>query len=408
MPLTVPQLQAAKPRAKPYKLADGLGLYVLVTPAGSRLWRFKYRHDGRERLLAFGAFPEVTVTEARARRDDARKKLRDGVDPGAERRAAQAAAAPIVGESLEALAREWHARQLHTWTEGHAHTTMRRLEAYVFPTLGKRLVREIEPGELLATLRRIEARGHLETAHRVHGIVREVFAYGIATGAAITNPATAVGRKALTPTKVRNLPAVTDPREVGALLRAIDDYPGTHIVRCAFRLAPLVFVRPGELRAAEWREFNLDAAEWRIPGERMKRGVAHIVPLARQALAILGETYALTGRGRYVFPSARGDDRPMSNAAITAALRRMGYDRQTMTWHGFRSIASTLLNEQGWNRDAIERQLAHGSDDEVRAAYNRAEYLPERRRMMQAWADYLDTLRGGNVVALHPIPASAG
>ncbi len=394
MPLTVPQLHAVQPRAKPYKLADGLGLYVLVTPAGARLWRFKYRHGGQERLLTFGRFPEVSTTKARAHRDDAREQLRAGLDPAAERRIQRMPAEPIAGETLQALALEWHTRQAGTWTPGHAHTTMRRLQCYVFPQLGTRPVRAIESPELLASLRRIEARGHLETAHRVHGILKEVFTYGIATGAASTNPAASVGRKALTPAKVRNLPAITDPREVGALLRAIEDYTGTFVVRCAFRLAPLVFVRPGELRAAEWREVDLDGAEWRIPGERMKRGVAHIVPLAVRAVAILREVHSLTGRGRYVFPSARGGNRPMSNAAITAALRRMGYDRDTMTWHGFRSIASTLLNEQGWNRDAIERQLAHGSDDEVRSAYNRAEYLPERRRMMQSWADYLDTLRG--------------
>lgn len=408
MPLTLAKLHDAKPRAKPYKLADGLGLYVLVTPTGSRLWRFKYRHDGRERLLAFGAFPEVTITEARARRDDARKQLRDGIDPGAQRRAAQAVAEPVAGASVEALAREWHAKQRAAWTEGHANTTMRRLELYVFPTLGKRPVREIHPREVLDALLRIEARGHVETAHRVRGIVRDVFAYGIETFAVTENPVKELRSKALAKVKVRHLPAVTTPREVGALLRAIEDYPGTHIVRCAFRLAPLVFVRPGELRAAEWREFDLAGAEWRIPEHRMKRGIEHVVPLARQAVAILGEAHALTGRGRYVFPSARGDDRPMSNAAITAALRRMGYDRETMTWHGFRSIASTLLNQQGWNRDAIERQLAHGPEDKVRKAYNRAEFLDIRRQMMQAWADYLDTLRGAAGDALQPLPAAAG
>lgn len=402
--LTTAALDRAKPKDKPYKLTDSGGLFVLVTTTGSKLWRWKYRFQGKENLLALGRYPETGIKAARAARDEARLKLTRGVDPAAERRVARAVTAD--GDTFEAVAREWHAKRTG-WTPGHAATTMGRLQRNVFPWLGQRHVAQITAPEVLAILRRIETRGHVETAHRVFYIVREVLTYAIATGRAQANVAAGLS-SALSDRVVRNLPAVTDPAQVGALLRAVDDYAGTFIVRQAFRLAPLVFVRPGELRAAEWSEIDLDGAEWRIPAARMKRRIAHLVPLSRQAVAILRETRALTGSGVYVFPSARGAARPMSNAAITAALRRMGYSRDTMTWHGFRTIASTLLNEQGWNRDAIERQLAHGADDDVRAAYNRAEYLPERRRMMQAWADYLDELRARAAPAANPIPAPAG
>ncbi len=388
--LTTDKLERAKPAAKAYKISAGGGLFVLVTPSGSKLWRWKYRFQGRENLLALGRYPDVGVKAAGLARDDARLKLtRLGVDPNAERRLG--GRLTDTGDSFEAIAREWHGKRT-SWTPGHAATTMGRLERGVFPFIGTRSVAQITAPEVLALLRRIEGRGHIETAYRTFWIVREVLTYAIATGRATTNVVAGLS-SALSDRVVRNLPAVTAPAEVGALLRAIDDYPGTFIVRQAFKLAPLVFLRPGELRAAEWAEIDLDAAEWRIPSARMKRRVPHLVPLSKQAIAILRETRALTGNGVYVFPSARGAVRPMSNAAITAALRRMGYDRDTMTWHGFRSLASTLLNEQGWNRDAIERQLAHGAADDVRAAYNRAEYLPERRKMMQSWADTLDQLR---------------
>lgn len=267
----------------------------------------------------------------------------------------------------------------------------------MLPWLGKRPVQELEAPELLACLRRIQARGALETAHRALQTLSLVFRYGVATGRAQRDPAADL-RGALPPVRVKHFAAITDPKTIGALLRDLDGYEGSFVTRCALQLAPLLFVRPGELRQAEWPEFDLDSAEWRIPAHKMKMRHAHIVPLSTQALAILRELQALTGRGRYLFPGLRTADRPMSENAVNAGLRRLGYDQTQMTGHGFRSMASTLLNEMGWHRDAIERQLAHAEKDGVRAAYNRAEHLPERRQMMQAWADYLDALKQGAAV----------
>ena len=283
-----------------------------------------------------------------------------------------------------------------------------RLDRDVLPYLAAKPIAGIEAPEILQVLRRVESRGAIESAHRIKTVVGQVFAYAIATGSATRNPATDLGAGALKAPVTRPMAAVLKPAEVGALLRAIDDYSGTHVVRCAFKLAPMVFVRPGELRAAEWSEFELDTAQWIIPAARMKLGQAakadaarsHIVPLSRQALTILREIHLLTGSGRYVFPGARSDGKPMSENAITAALRRMGYDGDTMTWHGFRSIASTMLNEKGYNPDAIEAQLAHTPGNKVRAAYNRAKFLPERVRMMQDWSDHLDALKAGGQVRL--------
>ncbi|RAS17582.1 integrase [Microvirgula sp. AG722] len=399
MPLTDTACRNAKPRedGKPAKLSDGAGLFLLVNAVG-KYWRLAYRFGGKQKTLALGVYPGVSLKEVRERRDEARKLLDGGVDPGEARKAQKAAGTLNAANSFEAIAREWHAKYLPTWTDGHADRIMRRFEVDVFPWMGGRPVANIDAPSLLAVLRRIEGRGAVDTAHRAMQSVGQVFRYAIATGRAERNPAAdLVG--ALAPVIKQSFATITDPRGVAELLRAIDGYQGTFPVQCALKLAPLVFVRPGELRQAEWAEIDLDAATWVIPAERMKMREKHIVPLSDQAAAILRELHPLTGRGRYVFPGARTNGRPMSENTVNAALRRLGFDKDTMTGHGFRHMASTLLNEQGWNRDAIERQMAHGERNQIRATYNYAEYLPERRRMMQAWADYLGTLKeGGKVI----------
>lgn len=386
--LTDTAVRNAKPREKPYKLADSGALYLLISPGGSKLWRFKYRVDGKEKLLALGAYPEIPLKQARDRRDEARRLLANGVDPGVKRQVEKAAA----GDTFEAIAREWFAKFSANWAASHSEKVIRRLELDLFPWLGARPIREIIAPELLSCLRRIEGRGAVDTAHRAHQNCGQVFRYAVATGRADRDPSADL-RGALAPVKGGHFASITEPMKVAALLRAIHGYDGSPVVRTALRFTPLTFVRPGELRQAEWVEMNLDAAEWRLTAERMKSRAPHLVPLSRQAVELLREIHPLTGKGQYVFPAATSEFRPMSENTINAALRRLGYSSSDMTAHGFRSMASTLLNEQGWNRDAIERQLAHGERNPVRAAYNYAEHLPERRKMMQAWADYLDGLR---------------
>lgn len=393
MPLTDTAVRNAKGREKAFKMADERGLYLLVNAAG-KYWRYDYRFAGKRKTLALGVYPDVSLGKARERRDDARKKLADEIDPGIHRKAQRAAAVDRAANSFETIAREWHAKYAPTWSEVHADRILRRLEVDVFPWIGGRPIAEIAAKELLAVLRRIESRGALETAHRAHQNCSQVFRYAVATGRAERDPSADL-RGALPPAKATHHASITDPKAVGELLRAISGYGGSFIAKCALRLAPLVFVRPGELRKGEWTEIDLDGAEWRIPAERMKMRAPHVVPLSTQAVTVLRELHALTGGGRHVFPGARGNDRPMSENTVNAALRRLNYGSDQMTGHGFRSMASTMLNEAGWNRDAIERQLAHAERDEVRAAYNYAEHLPERRRMMQAWADYLSGLEAG-------------
>jgi len=390
VPLTDTLIRKTKPADKPLKLFDGGGLFLLVTPTGGKLWNLKYRFEGKENRIALGAYPAVSLAEARQKRDQAKVLLAKGICPGDTRKAEKASTAQEQ-DTFELIAREWHAKFTPSWAASHADKILRRFELYVFPWLGGRPIKAITAPELLGVLRRIEGKGTIDTAHRTKQTCGQVFRYAVATGRAERDPSGDL-RGALPPTNGRHMATITDPKEITGLLRAIKDYRGSIVTRCALRLAPLVFVRPGELRHAEWREINFETSEWRIPAEKMKAGVLHIVPLSRQALAVLHEIYPLTGRGRYVFPSPRTDARPMSNNAVLAALRRMGYARDEMSGHGFRSMASTLLNEQGWNRDAIERQLAHAERNSVRASYNYAEYLPERRKMMQAWADYLDNL----------------
>lgn len=395
-------IRRAKPREKPYKLFDGGGLYVEVFPTGSKLWRLKYRRvDGKETRVSLGAYPEVSAPVARAAREKIKLRRKvEGIDPAAERRIERLRGQQAAAETFEALAREWHLKHKNKWRESNSDKVLGWLEKDIFPWLGARPVKEISTLELGAVLRRIDSRGAHEKARRVLQICTHIFRYAVQTGRAETNPATDL-RGSLTPPKTKHFASIIEPKAVGALLRAIDDYKGTHVVRCALKLAPLVFVRPGELRQAEWAEIDLDAAEWRIPASKMKMGIPHIVPLSAQAIAILRDVQPLTGTGRYVFPSEVSRARPMSENAVNAALRRMAYSKEQMTGHGFRAMARTLLAEQNWLPDIIERQLAHRASGPLGAAYDRAQFLAERRRLMQHWADYLDALkRGAEVIPL--------
>ncbi|MFO1418514.1 MAG: tyrosine-type recombinase/integrase [Methylotetracoccus sp.] len=388
-------IRNVKPKDRPFKLHDTAGLYLLVNQAG-RYWRLDYRFEGKRKTLALGVYPQIGLKEARERRDDARRLLSQNVDPGAERKAKKAANT-TAGETFEVIAREWYGKFSPAWSISHSERIRDRLAADVFPWIGARPISAVTAPELLSVLRRIEARGALETARRVKQFCGMVFRYAVATGRADADPSASL-KGAIPPPKAGHFASVTEPKRVGGLLRAIESYQGSPITRSALKLAPLLFVRPGELREAEWSEIDLQAAEWKIPAEKMKMRRPHIVPLARQAVDILSDLYPLTGSSRYVFPSERSHERPMSSNTLLASLRRLGYSKDEMTPHGFRHMASTLLNEQGWNRDAIERQLAHVERNAVRRAYNHAEHLPERRRMMQAWADYLDGLREGAMV----------
>jgi integrase len=390
------KVRSAKSREKAFKLSDERGLFLLVTPTGSRLWRLKYRLNGREKLISLGAYPDVTLKRAREKRDAARTLIADGVDPSVQRKAERAALA----QSFEGVAKEWLELQTKSLAPETISILSARLDSGLYPYIGSRPISAITAQELLGALRRIEARGRHETAHRVRALAGRVFRYAVATGRAHHDVAADL-KGALAPVKSKHFASVTDPARVGELMRAIHGYSGHPVTALALNLAPLVFVRPGELRAAEWPEFDLENAEWRIPAERMKMGEPHLVPLSRQALAILRELQPLARGGKYLFPSLRTRDRPMSDNTINAALRRLGYTSQEQTGHGFRSMASTLLNEQGFPPDVIELQLAHTERNKVRAAYNKAQRLPERRKMMQAWADYLDRLRtGADVVPL--------
>ncbi len=396
-PLSELKVRTAKPQKRTYKIFDGGGLFLLVTPPGGKLWHLKYRFVKKEKKLAFGSYPEISLADARQRRDEARKQLAHGVDPGAVRKA-QKQAKTEETETFEVIAREWHTKFTRTWTAGHAGKILSALTRDLFPWIGARPIKELKAPELLASLRRIESRGTLETTHRVRGLLGQIFRYAVATGRAERDPVADL-RGALPQPNEKHHAAITDPKEVAPLLRAIDGYQGHFVVKCALRLAPMLFVRPGELRHAEWAEINLDEADWNIPAGKMKMKDPHLVPLPHQAVEIFRELHPLTGTGRYVFPSARSFARPMSNNAILAALRRMGYDKDTMTGHGFRAMARTILDEVLQVRpDFIEHQLAHAVRDPNGRAYNRTAHLAERRKMMQTWADYLDGLKAVAVV----------
>lgn len=401
MPLSTTKIQAAKLKEKPYKLFDIDGLYLLVTEKGHKWWRFKYRFGGKEKSLSLGTFPEISLADARQRRDEARRHVAHGIDPGVLRKA-QKQAVTAETEIFEVIAREWHTKFTPTWTPGHAITIMGRIKRDLFPWLGARPIKDIKAPELLSILRRVESRGASETAHRLRSIAGQIFRYAVATGRAERDPSADL-KGALPQHKEKHHAAITDPKEVAPLLRAIEGYQGGFVVRCALQLASLFFVRPGELRNAEWAEFDLDEKVWNIPAAKMKMKQPHIVPLCTQAVEILTELRQLTGAAKYVFPSVRSFARPMSNNTVNAALRRMGYDKDTMTGHGFRAMARTILDEVLQIRpDFIEHQLAHAVRDPNGRAYNRTTHLSERHKMMQQWADYLDGIKQGAQVLSLP------
>ncbi len=399
MPLTDTAIRKAKPADKPVRMFDGGGLYLEIALTGGKLWRWKYRHGGKEKRLALGAYPAVSLADARERHAEARKLLAAGIDPSEQRKAQKVAGEERAANSFEVVALELLAIREKKMAAGSIIRERRLLEKDLAPYIGRRPVAEVTAPELLAALRKIEARGAVETAHRAKLLAGQVFRYAIATGRAERNPAPDL-KGALSQPDGGHFASVTDPVDIAPMLRALYGYQGTPAVMAALKLAPLVFVRPGELRQARWADIDLDAGEWRYTASKTKQ--PHIVPLSSQAIEILRELQPLTGRGEFVFPSARGKGRPMSEVAVLAAMRRMGIDGSTMTGHGFRAMARTVLDEvMGYRPDYIEHQLAHAVKDPNGRAYNRTSHLPERRKMMQGWADYLDGLRmGGNVVAI--------
>ena len=391
--LTDTAVRNAKPRDKFYKVSDSGGLYLLVKFTG-KYWRMDYRFVGKRKTLAIGVYPAVSLVAARKKRDEARELLAKDIDPSLTKAINKQIVRTAAENTFKAVALEWHAKTSKTWAETTATNIKRYLEKDIFPWLGNRVIKDIAAPELLAVLRKIESRGAHEKAQRCREYAGRVFRYAIATGRAERDPSGDL-RGALTPVKVKHHASITDPKAIGALLRSIRGFSGSYITKCALQLAPLVFVRPGELRHAEWAEIDFDKPEWRIPGHKMKMKEPHIIPLSRQAVEILQSIHPLTGDGQYIFPSIRSGARPMSENTINAALRRMGYEKDEMTGHGFRSMASTLLHEHGWPHEAIERQLAHAERNKVVAAYNYAEHLPKRKEMMHWWADYLDELAAG-------------
>jgi len=392
--LTDTAIRALKPARSAQKLFDGEGLYLFVTAEGRRYWRLKYRIDGREKLISLGVYPEVPLKAARLKRERARALLADGKDPSSERKAEKAAKRTAAENTFEAVGREWFKKKSPKWAKSNASVILGRLEKDAFPWIGSEPIASLKRDNLLRILRRIEDRGAVESAHRLRQYIDAICRFAIDTGRLTAN---ATPRpEALESPKKGRFASITEPRGVASLIRAIRGYQGTAVVIGALKLAPLVFVRPGELRSAEWREFDLDAAEWRIPAAKTKMRSPLFVPLSRQAVAILRDVHRLTGSKNFVFPSERGRDRPMSANTLNAALRVLGFAKEQMSTHGFRHMASTLLNESSlWRPDAIERQLAHVDRDDVRAVYNMAEHLPERKKMMQWWADHLDGLADG-------------
>ena len=395
VPLTDTKVKNAKPCPKEYRLSDGGGLYLLVVPKGGKYWRMKYRFGGKDMApLAFGVYPAVSLAKAREKREAARKQLREGIEPGAVMKSQKAAKVAETKDGFEVVAREWYSSRSPTWSESHKETVIGRLQRDIFPRIGVRPIGEITAPELLKMLRGIESRGALETAHRTKTICGQVFRYAIATGRAERDPAADL-RDALKPYKEGHLAAIIDPKELGPLLKAIDTLKGTHVVRCGLKLTPMLMARPGELRHMEWTEVDLDTATWSIPADKMKGRQPHIVPLQWQAVDILRDLYELTGRGKYVFPCHGRPNKPMSEAALSVAMHRLGY-KGKQTLHGFRATARTILDEVLQQRvEHVEHQLAHSVRDPLGRAYNRTSHLDERRKMMQLWADYLDGLKQG-------------
>lgn len=403
MALTDTAIRNAKPGEKPYPLRDEKSLYLIVTPSGSKWWRLDYSFAGKRNTLSMGVYPDVTLKAAREKRDEVRRLLTEGIDPSEHRKIQKAAFRERSANSFEVVAREWFSKFSPNWAVSHSTKIIRRLESEVFPWLGGRPIAEITAPELLRTIKRIESRGVLETAHRTLQNCGQVFRYGVAHGLCERDPSGDL-RGALPPVKGRHFAAIVDPTGVAKLLRSFDDFKGSFIVLCALKLAPLLFVRPGELRKAEWASIDFDSAEWRYTVT--KTDTAHLVPLASQAVAILRDLHALTGHRRYVF-SGRNPEKTMSENTVNAALRRLGYDTQKdITGHGFRAMARTILHEELHQKpEVIEHQLAHAVPDALGTAYNRTKFLKERKAMMQLWADYLDKLKTGADVI--PIGLSA-
>jgi integrase len=392
--LTATEVNKVKPKDKAFKLTDEKGLYLLVQTTGGKLWRFDYRFDSKRKTLALGAYPDVSLADARNRRDDARKLIANEIDPSETKKALKAAKNNSLSNSFEVIAREWLATKMQTKSEGYRKNVIRRFELYLFPWLGKRSMSEINVPELLDAIRRIENQNKVETAYRTLRAAGQVFRYAVQTGRVIRD-ITPDLRGALTPSVTKHMPSFTEPQEVAELMRAIEGFTGTLTVRTALRLAPLVFVRPSELRKAKWSDIDFNEGEWRYFVSKTK--TEHIVPLCKQAIHLLKEIYPLSGHGEYVFQGGHNPDKAMSEAAINAALRRMGYDTKTqITGHGFRAMARTILHER-LNIDPyiIEHQLAHKVPDTLGAAYNRTKFIEQRKLMMQQWADYLDELKAG-------------
>ena len=405
MALTDVAIRNAKPAARPFKMGDARGLYLLVTPAGGKLWRLKYRLESREKSLAMGTYPEVTLSDARKRREEARALIAKGKDPSREKQRSKARAKIGAADTFVVIKDEYCAKRRRDGEKGWTANTAKRSEyllSQLDASIGRMAISEIEPADVLAAVRKIEAKGNLESARRTLQLASMVFRHAVSTARLRSDPTRDL-RGALTTPTVTHYGAITQASRVGELLRAIDGYEGQGYTKMALQLAPHVFVRPGELRHAEWGEFDLEGAVWSIPASKMKMGKAHHVPLSKQSAAILRQMQAATGPSGYVFPSIRSQTRPMSENTLNAALRRLGYASEEMTAHGFRAMASTLLNESGkWHPDAIERALAHGDSDKVRAAYHRGTHWSERVKMAQWWSNYLDQLRkGADVVPLH-------
>lgn len=393
MPLSDMQCRTAKPKERDYRLKDEKGLSLLIKPTGGKWWRMDYTFGGKRKTLSMGTYPDTSLKMARDKRDEARQMIAKGIDPSANRKAAKTVHTGDIPNSFKLITIEWLAKKKGEWVEDYYSKVEARMKNDILPWLGDQAITDIEAIDIIAVLRRIEARGALETAHRARVSISQIFRYAVYTGRAKINPAREIS-EALAKPKEQHMAAITEPALVGGLLRQMADYSGTFIVRCALQLAPLVFVRPGELRQAQWKDINLNTAEWRFKAS--KTGHNHLVPLSRQAVEVLKSVHPLTGHSHYVFPSSRTDHRPMSNNAVLSAFRRMGIEKEEMSGHGFRAMARTLLAERLRYDDAIiEHQLAHQVRDVHGRAYNRTTFLDDRKIMMQHWADYLDNLKAG-------------
>ena len=397
--LSATEIEKAKPGVTPKKLFDGGGLFLIVTPTGGKWWRFKFTFDGKEKTISFGVYPDISLAQAREKRESSRKLLAIGVNPSEDRKTAKAARVELLANSFETIAREWHKKQVENseWTEEHSETIMTRMEKDMFPLVGAKPITEVTAKDIRGILDRVKDRGAVDTARRCRTIASQVFVYAIGTDRAEYNIATSLSKHLPAISKTRkHMASITDPKELAPLLRAIDNSPGSFVAKSALQLLPMLFARPGELRQMEWAEIDFETAEWNIPAGKMKIKIAHLVPLSVQAIDILTAIKPLTGNGKYVFPSTRGRDRCLSDNTINAAFRRMDFDGDTIVAHGFRATARTILDEiLGFRVDFIEHQLAHAVKDPNGRAYNRPAHLAERKKMMQTWANYLDGLKAG-------------